>query len=393
MLQHFIYRSIILIFLSLLFFTCVDEEVKAIEKSKHEILIETVDSIYGLAIKGFSHSLRDKGIFRYSFDPVHNKYSTKNNAIRQLMATRLMAELAGEEATWLPKHKKNLNFLMKHWYKVDNDSVGYILYNDKSKLGANAMFLRALTVSPFYEDYQDIAKQLCSGILMLMDDDGDFDPFYKEPSYTYDKDYLLTFYSGEALVSLIEYAVKIDNDDLLKMAIKSQDHYIQKYVTELDKNYYPAYVPWHTISLSKLYKLTGDKKYSDAIFTLNDKLLEIQDTTSHIGRFYNYRTPQYGKPHGSSDGVYTEGLAYAYEIALLENDSIHRSKYLRALKMAMVNLKSLQYSKDDCKDVKFPERCTGAFRTSTTNPWSRVDTGQHILDALRKLLSIEVKKN
>jgi hypothetical protein len=61
------------------------------------------------------------------------------------------------------------------------------------------------------------------------------------------------------------------------MAVKLADYYIEKYVENIEENYYPAYVPWHTIALNKLYKINKNKKYSEAIYILNDKLLEIQN--------------------------------------------------------------------------------------------------------------------
>jgi len=78
-------------------------------------------------------------------------------------------------------------------------------------------------------------------------------------------------------------------------------------------------------------------------------------------------------------------------VALLLGDKTHQRLYLTALQRSMKNLKTLQYTKADCKDVKFPKRCTGAFRPSVTSKWSRVDTGQHIMDAFRKLIAIGTK--
>jgi len=43
--------------------------------------------------------------------------------------------------------------------------------------------------------------------------------------------------------------------------------------------------------------------------------------------------------------------------------------------------------------MKFPKRSIGTFRTSITNPWSRIDTSQHIIDSLRKLRSLKIKKS
>ena len=73
---------------------------------------------------------------------------------------------------------------------------------------------------------------------------------------------------------------------------------------------------------------------------LNDELLKIQDTTNNetLGRFYNSSTPDYGSPHSSSDGVYTEGLVYAYEVAKLLGDIEHMNIYKNAIELGYSNI-------------------------------------------------------
>lgn len=381
---------------------------------------------YELARQWFGNSMRDKGLFRYTFQPgPKNVYGRKNNAIRQLMASRLLAEMCHEDTSLIELHQRNLKFLFRYWYKetasraeakpdidslkvepdgseiflasnldkLDQDQAikneAYIFYNKKSKLGANAMMLRTLAVSPLYDQYKDRARKIYNGIKATIAEDGSMDAFYIEPKYYYRNDYLLTFYSGEAIVALMEYGIKTQDKEVLDLAILAQDHYIEKYVHQLEENYYPAYVPWHTISLNLLYKHTQDQKYADAIFVLNDKVLELQDTTEFVGRFFNPETPQYGSPHTSSDGVYTEGLAYAYEIALLTKDNQRADKYLKAIGLSIPNLRSVQFTPEECKNFRLPHRAIGGFRSNATGTWIRIDCGQHIMDAYRKLFRLK----
>ena len=89
---------------------------------------------------------------------------------------------------------------------------------------------------------------------------------------------------------------------------------------EEDEDYYPAFIPWHTQCLNKLYKITGDRKYSDAIFKITDKVITLQNQDGKpyidfLGRFYNPDYSEYGTPHSASTAVYLEGVAYAYEVA------------------------------------------------------------------------------
>ncbi len=342
-----------------------------------------------LAKKWLFSNLRDKGLFVYLYDPVKDIISTQNNELRQLMASRILAQESQKDSSLLDKHTKNLEFIMKFWYKTDKD-LGYVFYDDKSKIGANAMLLRVLVGSPLYQDYKTQGEEVARGILSLQNPDGSFRPWLIEPSYEYKSDYLLTFYSGEAIVALLEYYEKTLNPEILQAAIRSQNYYIEKYVTHLTENYYPAYVPWHTIALNKLFKITGDTKYAQAAFTLNDKLLELQDTQNYVGRFYNPVTPQYGSPHSSSDAVYTDGLAYAYELAAWTGDTEHQNRYLTAIKLALGNLLGLQYKEPVTEYSGQAYKYLGAIKISVDNPSVRVDTTQHTIDALDKILELNV---
>ena len=367
---------------SFLFSGCIKEDE---ENYKENPVFdeEKINNSLDNAEKWLISNLREEGCFNYLYDPSTETYSTNNNMIRQLMASRLLAEMSKDNISLQPLHQKNLDYIFYHWYKEDNDT-GYIFYNNKSKLGAMAMALRTLAHSPFFNDYQDQAMKLANCIFSLQNPDGSFEPWFIEPDYVYDADYLLTFYSGEAILSLVEMYIKTNNSFYLDGAIESQDFYIDKYVVHLEDNYYPAYVPWHTQSLNKLYNITGNQTYADAVLILNDKLLELQNTggpPEHLGRFYNDSTPQYGSPHSSSDGIYTEGLAYAYEIAVHLNDTNHQEKYTNAIMLGVQNLISLQYNSSD-------KKINGAIRCTVDDLRIRIDTTQHTIDAMRKILEI-----
>lgn len=344
-----------------------------------------------LAQNWLINDLDNEGYFKYKYDPKKG-YSRKNNMIRQLMSSKVLAELAQERPEVRDLHRKNLDYIFANWYKEDGER-GYILYKNKSKLGAAAMLLRTLVFSPYFEEYKKEAQKLYNTILYLQNEDGSFRAWYIEPDYSYSEDYLLTFYSGEALTTLVEYYERTGDKEILKNVIHSQDFYIDHYVTQLSENYYPAYVPWHTQSLNKLYKITGDKKYAKAIFILNDELLKIQNQTGrsiqgYLGRFYNPAHPEYGSPHSSSDGVYTEGLAYAYEIAKIIGDKRHQEKYKKGTILGAHNLINLQFTEINTSHFNKPWRLIGAIRYKYKDDRIRIDTTQHTIDAFRKIKDV-----
>jgi len=352
-------------------------------------LCRQADATRQLAIEWLKNNFSiSQGLWHYLYSPDKNAYPHKNNAIRQLMASRLAAQLAFHDSRFMQLHALNIQFVFSRWYR-EKDGVAYVYYNKKSKLGANAMLLRTLVTSPFFREYEQQAQRLADGIISLMDEKGGFSSFFIEPDYTYDSDYLLTFYSGEAILSLVDYYLKTRNEYYLQKAELVQNYYLEKYVTHLKKNYYPAYVPWHTQSLSKLYKITGNNKYAKAVFILNDELIKIQDKKEYVGRFYDPDFPRYGTPHASSDAVYTESLAYAFEVAGMLNDQAHKKIYKEALQAAVSNLQTLQFRRQEIVRKKYDFRKThGALRIRVNDDRIRVDNVQHTVDALMKLSQI-----
>jgi hypothetical protein len=350
-----------------------------------QLLVADAEPIRAAAERWLVRNLNDKGLFAYSLNPYTGEISAKNNELRQLMAARLLAELSSSHTSHRPLHRRNLRFIMKHWYREEN-GLGFIQFQKKSKLGGNAMLLRVLLASPFFDKYLPQARATAEGLLKLQQADGSFRAWLIEPDYPFDEKYLLTFYSGEALVALLECHQRTRDARYLERALASAEFYLKAYVGKLDENYYPAYVPWHTIAYNGLHKITGEDRFREAIFVLNDKLLELQNTSKHVGRFFNPRMEGYGMPHASSDGVYTEGIAHAFEVALRVGDEAKAARYLHAIGLAVRNLASLQYrSKIEGSPLPF-HAYRGAIRTNAgRNPWIRVDNTQHTIDAIRHM--------
>ena len=349
-------------------------------------VLETRGEAQGALVRAFE---RETGFFLYEANPDGTMYEERNNDIRQLLASRILAGESRTDASILPLHTENLNAIMREWYREEGEN-GYVYAYEKSKLGANAMLLRVLVASPLFEMYKETAEKLANGILSLQNEDGSFEPWFREPEYAYDREYLLTFYSGEAILALLEYAELAKSEDVLSAAQKAQDFYIGEYVERMDEHYYPAYVPWHTLSLAKLYQKTGNLRYKSAIFVLTDELLKMQDTHEFIGRFYNPETPEYGSPHVSSDAVYAEGLAVAYLVAQSSGDVSRASTYREALIRAYGNLESLQFNAPWYRifdDRGVAEKLRGGFKTNACDHDIRIDSTAHAIDAFDAMLS------
>jgi len=362
---------------------------------KPDVNSEKVKNSLDLAEGWMLLNLDEEGYFNYEYNPSEGKYSTGNNMIRQLMSSRWLAEKSSENDVLLQMHKVNLDFVFKNWYREDGD-LGYIYFGDKSKIGAIGMALRFLVFSPYFKQYEDKAEKLANTIQYLQKEDGSLSAWYIEPGYSYDEKSLLTYYSGEAILSLVELYEKTGDEKYLDAAVKSQDYYVNEYVDLIDINYFPAYVPWHTISLYKLYLATGTDKYRDAIFILNDRLIQMQNQDGKpyidfLGRFYDPDNPEYGVPFSGSTSVYIEGLTYAYELAELDEDYERMYEYKKSILLGVHNLVNLQFDGTDMYYLSRPERVEGAIRYRVDDNRIRIDTTQHTIDALSRVLDVFYK--
>ncbi len=338
------------------------------------------------------NNLNDDGYFNYLYYTSNGTYPDSNNMIRQLMSSRWLAEKSNSNDRLLNLHKKNLDYVFKNWYREEDDK-GYIFYDNNSKLGAIAMALRTLIYSPYFDDYKDKAEKLANAIISLQNVDGSFSAWYIEPQDISDEDHLLRFYSGEAILSLLEFYIKTNDGKYLDAAKSAQDYYIDEYVKNMNETYYPALVPWQTMSLYHLYMLTKDAKYIDAVFTLSDELIKMQNTDGkpyidYLGRFYDPIHPEYGVPASSSTAVYIEGLSYAYEIAKITKDAERMFVYKKAIILGAHNLMNLQFIGDDMYYLGHPERVEGAVRSSETSNSIRVDNTQHTIDAFNRIITL-----
>ncbi len=161
----------------------------------------------------------------------------------------------------------------------------------------------------------------------------------------------------------------------------------------MQDNYYPAYVPWHSMSLYRLYRVTGDRRYVDAVFRLNDELLKIQQTEKPVyldtwGRFFNPAHPEFGFPHASSAGVYLEGLTYAYELAREVNDTEHMRRYGRSIRLGALDTVTLQFREGNTYYLSHPERVVGAVRAGVVQNYIQVDSTQHNSDAFTRMVKV-----
>jgi hypothetical protein len=305
-----------------------------------------------------------------------------------------------DEEKYKTAFDKNLKYNLDNFYRefesgkssdayagyANNADIAYILFDNEAKLGASAFMVLAITESGSEMEYARQKDMLIDGIFYLHNEtDGSFRTFYI-PTERNDNQ---LFYPGEALLALATLYEQTGDERYHKVIDQSFGYYTAYF--KANKN--PAFIPWHTMAYYKMYKLTGEQKYSEFIFEANDWLLEIQHTScdpypDFLGRFYDPLHDEFGPPHASSTGVYLEGLADAYALAKSKGDRIREEKYKNALILGTRSIMQLQFTDENMFYISKKNNARGGIATTESNNQIRIDNVQHNLMAFMKIMKI-----
>jgi len=347
-----------------------------------------VEESLGLAKKWLMNNVEPDGLLAYEYYPSSDSYAVGNSDIRQLLSSRYVGALAKNEDEWMPIHEKNLDYIFDSWYE-ESDAGAHVKYLGQSSLGANAMFLRTLVYSPLFEKNKEKAQKVVDGIVGMQFDDGAFRAYLKEKDSKNSQ--ALKFYSGEAILALMEFYGKTSERQVLDVAKKSQEFYLKEYVEKIGSNFDPSLVPWQTFGLYHLYNETEERKYVEGIYKLNDRLVVIQNQSGapfadYLGHF---KARDWFYPSNSaSTAVFIEGLIYAFEIARGDGDVERAGNYRKAIIYGLTNLTNLQFKKENMYYLKHFAKVEGGIRTRVYDNTVRVDNVQHTIDAFEKVLEV-----
>lgn len=363
--------------------------------------IDEVQSITTSMGQWLLRQVQADGRMVYKYFPSRGKEFTGNNLIRQFMATLCLIRYAAQ--TQQPDHRLlasyNLTYNIKQFYRQEG-AFGFVEYDGKVKLGAVALAALCLLEHAKFEmndgenqaplsvlmrsTHGKIFRALCQTVDHLWQPDGSFRTFLK-PS---DRDDNQNFYPGEALLFWASLYAHNRDPQLLERCYRSFAYYRDWHRQQPN----PAFIPWHTQAYAGFYRATGDPQFLNFIFEMNDWLLPMQQIESARysdlrGRFYDPTHPEYGSPHASSTGVYLEGLATAYNLALQVGDEERVQRYEAAIWWGIRSLRQLQFR--DAVDLFYisrPEAVHGGLRTTVYDNVIRVDNVQHGMMALLMLV-------
>ena len=338
---------------------------------------------------GWLHGqVADSGALPYKYWPSRGEYSGADNPIRQFMATVALIRHArhSESPAAMARSRRNLDHNLARFFRVHR-GLGVIHHDGAAKLGAAALAALAILELPDNDAYQPVYTLLCRGIEALWQADGAFETFHYPTSRKHDN---RNFYPGEALLFLVHRYIREQDPDLFAKILLSFGHYRQWH--RANRN--PAFIPWHTRAYGLLFQHSHYQPLRDFVFEMNDWLLALQQrdgapSADLRGRFYDPAHPEYGPPHASATGVYLEGLAMAYRLALEADDDARAGRYRQALREGIRNLRQLQFLDEvDGFYLQQPEAVRGAVRTEVYDNTVRIDNVQHGLMALLDLVDL-----
>lgn len=342
----------------------------------------------------FLNNQSPEGALTYRISPTPGRINPEqNNMIRQWMGTLALFRLGKflNDPTLLKAAEQNLAYNRDHYLKVEADKrIAYVFGEGSVKLGAAAFALLSTL-----ESRQDVEREkrisyLKNFILSQQLADGSFKTFYYPPLRNDNQN----FYPGEAALALMTlFESRPLQEKSARAAVEKAWPYYREYFRQQPN---PAFVPWWTQALFKLYRVKPRKEVADFIFEMNDFLITIQNTPASLktqdpqsyGRFYDPARSEYGPPHASSTAVYTEGLIDALQLALQLKDAARIKNYSYAIRWGLRSLFQLQYTAAEAQTFANSKLFFGGIRIAEGNPEIRMDNTQHAAMAMMNFLKV-----
>ena len=354
-----------------------------------DVTIPALKNAVKLGAEWLIDNVQSDGRMVYMYWPSAGKESGGNNMIRQWMATLAMEQVAArisDKSMW-SLIARNISYNLDHFYR-EEDGLGLIDYRGEVSLGSVALAALALREHPGGQRWEKQEAALEATVAALWNEDGSFRTFY-EPKGRNDEQ---NYYPGEAMLLWATVIAETHDRTLLDKYMKSFRYYRAWHLDPANRN--PAFIPWQTQAAAIIWRMTKDKELLDFVFEMNDWLLKMQQgpddvpSPEMVGRFYDPHH-RFGPPHASADGVYLEGLAEAYRLAVAAKDVRRENRYRAAMKAGLRHVLQLQFADDtDMYYVPDDQRIhvRGGIRTTEYDNRIRCDNVQHNVVAMIKAI-------
>ncbi|MFH2021255.1 MAG: AMMECR1 domain-containing protein [archaeon] len=330
---------------------------------------EDITHSLDLVIGWYQQSIDEEGLLEYEYIPSRDSYSTSNNHIRKLLSLWAYSELRlRSNLTIRPIMDKTITYYLNFTTKKDNFT--YLDINGDTNIANSAFIILTL----LNENASiDILKGFGDGILYQQRSDGSYKIFFGTRNDTG-----IEFYPGEAMLSLIKLYKRTGDRKYLDSVHKAYYYYSEYW----DANKNTIMVSWHSQACKLLYDEIKDSNISSFVFRMNDWRITKQQMLKS-----EYEDQVGGGPIGNptfSTSTLMEGINEAYALAVSLNDEEHINRYRDSIEKGTRFILLTQYNEYNTYYLKNKNRALGGFRFSLINNNQRIDYAQHAVFALIK---------
>jgi hypothetical protein len=200
------------------------------------------------------------------------------------------------------------------------------------------------------------------------------------------------FFPGQLLLA-VSYFYRDTKDE------KYKEHFdkafavyapVLEQMMHLGPGWHAPYAPaWFTQPSAQMYLVTGEDKYKDLVFAINDRVVQHYDINARYQVYPDYDGMLAPKPNSYGNNSITaaslESLVDATLVAKRAGDTERYARYQRVVRRAVAFLLRLQWTPENTYYLPHRERMLGGFKRDMLNTVSWMDSVWHLTSAFMKV--------
>lgn len=227
-------------------------------------------------------NVNEDGSFNYGYMPINNEMVPSYNIVRHTAAiwSLIMTYNTTRDESLIPKIDAAINYVIEHIKYRDSETAYLVEEPDELKLGGCATVIIALSTyaDVFKTDkYNALMTAVANAILTFQEADGSYFHVFKAEDFTRKERYRIVYYDGEATFALSRIYGITGDKKYLDAAERSVNFFI-------DNDYTRYRDHWVAYSVNELTKYIPKEEYFNfGLKNVNVNLRKIynQDTSYH----------------------------------------------------------------------------------------------------------------
>lgn len=344
-----------------------------------------------------------EGQVAYEYFPSLDMYDdSQRTMIRSTMAVWILNRLAFflKDENLKDLGKKSVQFYLERYFQMSESlKKGELIPStvpekkDSDQVAQNKFPAASFLVGTILErgeeqKYQKEIKLLMNWVMKFQKSDGLIWTQYAQGQY---------FEPGQLLLMIADLYEKTKDPhykDFFDKSFQTYSAAIQDMIRLGTAQYAPYAPAWFTQPFAKMYVITRDTQYRDAVFLINDNVVKWYDINKEYQAYFDYdgmlapKSWHYGNVSITSASL--ESLCDAAYVAKLSGDAERFKKYSFVIRRSVAYLMRLQYTPENTYYVKNKERALGGFKTDLVNSKIWMDNVWHLTSAFIKIYRHEL---